>query len=492
MAHDVFISYSTKDKTIADAVCAMLEEKKIRCWIAPRDVPAGKNFAESIIEAIDICKVFVLIWSSNTNTSEHILNEINRAFDQGITIIPFRIEDVQPTRAMSYYFGRTHWLDAITPPLEKHIAILAESIYVNFGAAPESKPEPEPIKIETAHEEPKVEKIRPQVKPQAKAPIHSVIEKEKIEEIRPESTIPRKKLNPLPIAAGVVVVTLIALLFSGVFKGSTPSKDLEISEPTALSTLRAATSTSILTQPDSTAIAKNAEPAAQPTMLSNTISPTTPWVKDFAEPILASIKNREPDFQDDFSTIKPDWKFCESVRECPNTKVSITDGKLHIIAEPECSDKGTCIAGPFLQKNFVIQVDAISSDYLQLSPAVTLTTMDDSGLYYFHLFDGQKLNWRLFYVEAGGYGLGGGVEQQTGYTAFDQEKPVTIIIIFRENEYAIFLNGIPITYSNNLGKELRNSLLLGTIRASGIQNWGTVTADFDNLKVWDLDKIEKE
>jgi len=128
MAHDVFISYSTKDKTIADAVCAKLEESKIRSWIAPRDVPAGKNFAESIIEAIDICKVFVLIWSSNTNTSEHILNEINRAFDQGITIIPFRIEDVQPTRAMSYYFGRTHWLDALTPPLEQHIDKLAKRI----------------------------------------------------------------------------------------------------------------------------------------------------------------------------------------------------------------------------------------------------------------------------------------------------------------------------------------------------------------------------
>lgn len=61
MAHDAFISYSTKDKTIADAVCAKLEESSIRAWISPRDVPAGSNFAESIVEAINICKVFVLI-----------------------------------------------------------------------------------------------------------------------------------------------------------------------------------------------------------------------------------------------------------------------------------------------------------------------------------------------------------------------------------------------------------------------------------------------
>ena len=128
MSHDVFISYSTKDKTIADGVCAKLEEKKIRCWIAPRDVPAGANFSGSIIDAIDTSKVFVLIWSSNTNTSDHILNELNQAFDTGITVIPFRVEDVQPSKSLKYYIGRTHWLDALTPPLEQHIDKLAKRI----------------------------------------------------------------------------------------------------------------------------------------------------------------------------------------------------------------------------------------------------------------------------------------------------------------------------------------------------------------------------
>ena len=88
MAHDVFISYSTKDKIIADTVCAKLEESKIRAWIAPRDVPAGSNFAESIIRAINTCKVFVLVWSADTNTSQHILNEINQAFDRGLITYP--------------------------------------------------------------------------------------------------------------------------------------------------------------------------------------------------------------------------------------------------------------------------------------------------------------------------------------------------------------------------------------------------------------------
>ena len=51
MAHDVFISYSSQDKTIADAICAGLEAAKIRCWIAPRDMLPGVPYGESLGEA---------------------------------------------------------------------------------------------------------------------------------------------------------------------------------------------------------------------------------------------------------------------------------------------------------------------------------------------------------------------------------------------------------------------------------------------------------
>lgn len=69
MAHDVFISYSTKDKVIADAICANLENRGIRCWIAPRDILPGKKWGGSIIEAIERSKILVLVLSSNSNKS---------------------------------------------------------------------------------------------------------------------------------------------------------------------------------------------------------------------------------------------------------------------------------------------------------------------------------------------------------------------------------------------------------------------------------------
>jgi hypothetical protein len=51
MAHDVFISHASEDKVTADAVCAEMESKHIRCWIAPRDARPSADYGEEIIEA---------------------------------------------------------------------------------------------------------------------------------------------------------------------------------------------------------------------------------------------------------------------------------------------------------------------------------------------------------------------------------------------------------------------------------------------------------
>lgn len=128
MSFDVFISYSSKDKTVADAACARLESAGIRCWIAPRDVIPGMSYGEAIIDAIHAAKVMVLVFSSNANASAHIPKEIERAVSNSVTIVPFRIEDVAPGKSLDYFIGSVHWLDAMTPPLEKHLDHLVATI----------------------------------------------------------------------------------------------------------------------------------------------------------------------------------------------------------------------------------------------------------------------------------------------------------------------------------------------------------------------------
>lgn len=126
--HDVFISYNQVDKPVADAVCAKLEARKIRCWIAPRDVRPGMGYPEEIINGITGSRIMVLVFSSHSNDSPHVLREISTAVNKGLIIIPFRIENVKPSKSMEYLIGVPHWLDAITPPLEQHLDVLSETI----------------------------------------------------------------------------------------------------------------------------------------------------------------------------------------------------------------------------------------------------------------------------------------------------------------------------------------------------------------------------
>ena len=128
MAHDVFISHSTINRPVANAVCAALERDAIRCWIAPRDVMPGRSYSGEITRAIQQSRAFVLIFSESSNNSEQVLREVQLAANSRLHIVQFRIDAVDPSDDLEYYLSGPHWLDAVTPPLENHLAQLQASV----------------------------------------------------------------------------------------------------------------------------------------------------------------------------------------------------------------------------------------------------------------------------------------------------------------------------------------------------------------------------
>lgn len=127
MGHDLFISYSSRDKQTADAVCHALETAGIRCWIAPRDVMPGRDWDDEIVRGIDDSQMMVLIFSAKSNDSKHVKRELHRAVKREIPIIPFRIEPVEPEGGLGFFLDQVHWLDALTPPLESHLKELTDT-----------------------------------------------------------------------------------------------------------------------------------------------------------------------------------------------------------------------------------------------------------------------------------------------------------------------------------------------------------------------------
>lgn len=126
--HDIFISYSHQDKQVATMVLSVLERSGIKCWIDYRDALPGNSFAASIVRAIKECKYFILLLSTSSGESTHVLNEVNSAVKAGKTIVPFKIDNAEMSDGMEYYVGKTHWLEALTPPMEAHINHLADTI----------------------------------------------------------------------------------------------------------------------------------------------------------------------------------------------------------------------------------------------------------------------------------------------------------------------------------------------------------------------------
>jgi hypothetical protein len=128
MESKVFISHSSKDQVTASAICQQLESAGIRSWIAPRDIPAGSDWTEGIIEGFESCRVFVLVFSEGANVSEHVRREVAKAVTLGLAVIPFRIEDAAPHGSLAYFLGTVHWLDAVTASMEKHLEALTERV----------------------------------------------------------------------------------------------------------------------------------------------------------------------------------------------------------------------------------------------------------------------------------------------------------------------------------------------------------------------------
>ena len=107
--HDAFISYSTRDMEIADEICETIENSGFKCWIAPRDIPVAKNFAQSTMDGINNAKIFVPVLSKSFMESKYVLQELQNAFSQNKHIIGFNIDGTIPEGDYALYLKSAQW-----------------------------------------------------------------------------------------------------------------------------------------------------------------------------------------------------------------------------------------------------------------------------------------------------------------------------------------------------------------------------------------------
>ena len=75
-----FISYSSKDYWFVSQIRDAIEKAGIRCWMAPRDIPHGTNYAHIIEVAIQNAQRFIILLLSNSSIwSVWVEKELQRA-----------------------------------------------------------------------------------------------------------------------------------------------------------------------------------------------------------------------------------------------------------------------------------------------------------------------------------------------------------------------------------------------------------------------------
>lgn len=126
MKHDVFISYSRKDKAIVDEICELLNENAISFWRDVRQIDPGSKFMGDIVDAIKNCKITLFISSANSNNSIYTAKEVALAFNEGKHIIPYKIDSSSFSKNMQLLFSDINCTEAIPYSRQKAVELVAD------------------------------------------------------------------------------------------------------------------------------------------------------------------------------------------------------------------------------------------------------------------------------------------------------------------------------------------------------------------------------
>jgi TolB-like protein/Tfp pilus assembly protein PilF len=141
-AGHLFISYASHDADLAQRVCSAMEAAGFPCWMAPRDVKPGAQYADAIVRAINESQAVVLVLSASAVASSHVRREVERAASKQKQIIAFRLDAEPLNPALEYFLGESQWIDVPVLGMPAALAILAQAV----GHGPASSAQAMPVR----------------------------------------------------------------------------------------------------------------------------------------------------------------------------------------------------------------------------------------------------------------------------------------------------------------------------------------------------------
>src|SRR4029450_9752028 len=116
MQQKIVLSYSRRDEVVADAVVNTAAARNLSIWY-DKLIPAGRDWRDSIVEAIEKCDALVILFSRESNNSRQLIKELPIADRFGKLVIPVLIEATEPRGAYLYEMASRNWINLHPHPL---------------------------------------------------------------------------------------------------------------------------------------------------------------------------------------------------------------------------------------------------------------------------------------------------------------------------------------------------------------------------------------
>lgn len=127
---DIFVSYSSEDRSIVLPVIDSLCARGIRIWIDRYQIPGGAEYTQEIPHAIGQVKGVLLFASPNAFTSRNVRRELDIAWKKEKRVIPVFLTQIGVPESFEWYLESVQhillhdvppeqWPDLISEPLAK-------------------------------------------------------------------------------------------------------------------------------------------------------------------------------------------------------------------------------------------------------------------------------------------------------------------------------------------------------------------------------------
>lgn len=210
--YHAFISHASVDHDAAAQICATLEGRGLKCWIAPRDVAVGENYGKAIIEGVRESRALVLVLSAAANDSAAVHNEVEFAFNCKVPCLVIRLEDIAASEELRFFIGARQHVDGFGGALASAAERVAQGIEAMSAAESEASPEPPPA----ASPEPTPEPTGAAAPEPAPAPVTAQVTPS-ASQTAPSAPVvaPRSRVPRLAIGGAVGLVAVIGLVLFG-------------------------------------------------------------------------------------------------------------------------------------------------------------------------------------------------------------------------------------------------------------------------------------